>query len=709
MANRTELLGSPQFTRNQYLILAGSIAGTALIWLASLVFFSGTGILTWMLGRFFVQFVPIVVIILLCILPGLALLRWFWGSDPLPWPERLSVAMGVGIGLPALLLIVFHLLGLSWGFWQTIGYFGIALFACIVPTSVISRLLRRPQQANQPVLPRGKHDPWQIMILVGLCVSGLISRLYPIRDQLVGANVDSYHHTLISQLLVDRGGLFQDWLPYVPLKTFTYHYGFHAIVAFSHWLTGMPIMGLLPLVGQVIAAAMIPAIYTLTVRFSHNHAAGIAAALLIGFFNTQPAYYAFWGRYPFIASHVLLIAVICCWQHVLAAARLKPGLVVLTAITSAALAHTHYQTTIFAALFLSSMFIADWLHTTTWRATSRLAGRIAVIGALTLLLALPWLLNTFAGELDRNVAVNSASQSGAAFAGVPLPPWVPLYLKAPMLVLAVAGLVLALRRKEYSILIMVPWALLSQLIAYPYLFGLPGTGAIEPTLAAMVLYLSIGPLAGYAVGIVWQMALEQAAKQRYPIVPAMRVVALATVILITAWGTSWQSNLVPPYIRMVTAADLRAMAWVRENTPADARFLVNSNPLYAGAMVVGTDAGWWLPYLAGRATSVPPLSYGSEVASDPMFVLQVHRLAEALRSAPLADGRPRAIDVARAGAIRQLRANGIRYVYLGAQALIGPGTFPDVDRIDPGTLRASSNFRIVYDADGVLIFELLEQ
>jgi hypothetical protein len=131
--------------------------------------------------------------------------------------------------------------------------------------------------------------------------------------------------------------------------------------------------------------------------------------------------------------------------------------------------------------------------------------------------------------------------------------------------------------------------------------------------------------------------------------------------------------------------------------------------LYGGLMIVGTDAGWWLPLLANRAVSVPPLPYGSEVAIDPAFPIRTMELATALRGSPTTDTRPRAINAARAGALRELRAAGITYVYLGAQPLRGPETFSDVDRIDPISLRASLDFRLVYDHDGVTIFELLQK
>jgi hypothetical protein len=63
-------------------------------------------------------------------------------------------------------------------------------------------------------------------------------------------------------------------------------------------------------------------------------------------------------------------------------------------------------------------------------------------------------------------------------------------------------------------------------------------------------------------------------------------VPIAALIIASAWGVGWQRDLVPDYMRMVTPADVQAMAWVREHTPPDARFVVNSHPIYGGDMIV---------------------------------------------------------------------------------------------------------------------------
>ena len=48
---------------------------------------------------------------------------------------------------------------------------------------------------------------------------------------------DSQQHSTIVQLILDHGGLFDDWAPYADIQSLTYHFGFHAFAASIAWLT----------------------------------------------------------------------------------------------------------------------------------------------------------------------------------------------------------------------------------------------------------------------------------------------------------------------------------------------------------------------------------------------------------------------------------------------------------------------------------------
>ena len=102
------------------------------------------------------------------------------------------------------------------------------------------------------------------LALLGITLAALLVRLYAVRDLPVGLLGDSYHHTLMAQLLVDNSGIFSSWQPYAPLATFTYHFGFHANVAFVHYMTGLDLPQSLLWAGQIMNAIPVPLVFALT-------------------------------------------------------------------------------------------------------------------------------------------------------------------------------------------------------------------------------------------------------------------------------------------------------------------------------------------------------------------------------------------------------------------------------------------------------------
>ena len=201
--------------------------GVGLLWLLLLIVLGSAPMFQWSW-----QALPWLLFLLGCafalyVVPGLALLRLLARNQALGWTEQIALAGGVGLAIPPLLLEVAHLVGLSWGRWTTISYVVIA------GTALIWTCIGGEHRA------RGWPGwSWSAAMLAGVVAVGLLVRLYIVRDLPAGMWGDSYHHTMIAQLLVDNGGLFTSWEPYAPLVTFTYHYGFHANVAFFHWLSG---------------------------------------------------------------------------------------------------------------------------------------------------------------------------------------------------------------------------------------------------------------------------------------------------------------------------------------------------------------------------------------------------------------------------------------------------------------------------------------
>jgi hypothetical protein len=138
---------------------------------------------------------------------------------------------------------------------------------------------------------------------------------------------------------------------------------------------------------------------------------------------------------------------------------------------------------------------------------------------------------------------------------------------------------------------------------------------------------------------------------------------------------------------LVTPADEEAMAWIRDHTPQDAHFLVNSFFAYGGHYIAGSDAGWWIPLLAERENTVPTLYYSGEAAEQPDYREQVNAFARRVEEGDLADPEM----------AKFLRSQGITHLYVGQVGGL---------LLKPAVLRGSPYYELVYDRDGVLIFAL---
>ena len=138
----------------------------------------------------------------------------------------------------------------------------------------------------------------------------------------------------------------------------------------------------------------------------------------------------------------------------------------------------------------------------------------------------------------------------------------------------------------------------------PEWLSLPGTGIISNFALFIASYIPVSLLTGNAFGVI----LERWSKRLYI---SMLMVILITVVSLVAVPQRMKDVQIARHA-LVTRPDLHAMAWIRENTPIDAQFLVNSFFAYGGSSVVGSDGGWWIPLLTKRGNTVPPLNYSAE-------------------------------------------------------------------------------------------------
>ncbi len=234
---------------------------------------------------------------------------------------------------------------------------------------------------------------------------------------------------------------------------------------------------------------------------------------------------------------------------------------------------------------------------------------------------------------------------------------------------------------------MCAWWVILLIATNPEWLGLPGSGSISNFAYLIAIYIPAGVLIADVVGQYAQVLVRTKWNG---------ILALATVILLSLGG-AWERmrDLQIARHALVTRPDIRAMAWVREHTPNEAVFLVNSFFAYGGGAVVGSDGGWWLPLLAGRANTVPPLNYTSERGPDQNYVDWVNALTAQIQAEGIE--HPRTTDM--------LRAHRVTHIYIGQRQ--GRVNYEGPHVLQPALLLRSGLFRLLYHQDRVWVFQVV--
>jgi hypothetical protein len=248
-----------------------------------------------------------------------------------------------------------------------------------------------------------------------------------------------------------------------------------------------------------------------------------------------------------------------------------------------------------------------------------------------------------------------------------------------VLLLLAVGVVLW-RRSRFGATFVV-WSALCFLATNPRLLGLPGDGAITNFTLLVAAYLPASVLIG---------ALAPAAHSF-----GRNALLFCLCMVVAAWGAAQRvGDIAPEQHALVTQADLRAATWLRQNTQPAARIWVNAFPAYGNVFVVGSDAGWWLPLLAQRSTTLPPLLYGTEKVPYSGYIDDVNALPKTLIDKGIAG-----LDLA-----VTLQQRGITHVYIGQRdgSVNWDGT-----RLDAAALLQTGLFRVAYHEDRVWVLERL--
>lgn len=656
------------------------------------------------------------------ILPGWALFSLLWrGWDELNLCSKLGLSGGLSLAIYPLLLLWTDLVGLHLGpiyawFPSIVGLLALVWKNRKLFFRIRSRLAQKIGYFSNRKVPPVDFVLADVafVIILGFII---ISRLWVIRYLDVPLFGDSYQHTMITKLIIDHGGLFDSWAPYADLTTFTYHFGFHSAAAIYHWISGISVEKALLWTGQLINIIAILGLYPLAIKIAKNRWAGVFAMLIAGLLSPMPMYYVNWGRYTQLAGQAVLPAIIwLVWsllERPLSSLKEIPWICKFTShnlsldfgglaiiwLALGGIALTHYRILILVILFFPALLILTFSRNTF---IARL-GQLAWIGMGSFVLFIPWFIHIFTGKLLKifteqiTTPPTAVSTTTNLFSGIDnLHTYLPIYIWI-ILILCI-GWGIWKRNRELAIFIL--WWLFIILSTNPNWIGLPGTAVITNFAIFIAFYIPASVVIGSSVIWIPYIKRQSDNVDRSNIKNNNTRFAVPGLVLIIVcamglWGLPQRiKDIDINTYALVTRPDIRAMDWIQEHTPADSSFLVNSFIAYSNTLVVGSDAGWWLPILAERRTSLPPITYGFEEGSGTTNLIEINTLNWEIQNKGITNP-----DI-----ISLLEERGIKYIYIGQRQ--GAVNYEGPKILDPQIINNDPSFKAIFHQDRVWIIKI---
>lgn len=536
---------------------------------------------------FMTQIWFLAVTVLVVFLPGLVWVLWT-NSSKQDGIEKLADAVAISVAVIAILGMIFFFSG-----WQ-FSSLTIFLFLAALGLAFLAALLSRK------VIFQKKRFFSVLGIVVVLCLA-ILWRFYQARTLALPAWVDSVHHVLIVQKIVDNNGLPATLAPELPVKL-TYHYGFHIVTALWSAISKLDAVDSVLWLGQVLNALLALGVYRVAKVIWQKKRIAALASLLISFAFQMPAYYLSWGRYTLITGLICMLPAMAASIEVVKRGATRESVLRLIVLT-AGLALVHYMALLFLGIFVGCLLLERGL---TWLRCKekndcplKFSGilRLAASSLIGVTIAIPWLLRML--QAQRVISVLQVN----------LPAWQDfkttfqyiLYLLGPnqnywLLGLALPGLIIAWFQPKARALAL--WTSAMMLLSIPWGLKL---GPFRPDHMAIVLFLPAGWL--LANGLI---NLAEVASKKISRRLSYAVVILVALALL-GWG-AWNTRSILNNVTILADSyDRQALDWIKENTPAEARFFANTT-IWQYKVYRGVDGGYWItPYTRRFSIAMPSL------------------------------------------------------------------------------------------------------
>ncbi len=613
-------------------------------------------------------------LLLVLFLPGYVVQGVLLPPDEADLAHRLALSFGLSLALVPIAFLWARVVGISASRPR------LMVLSAILVLLTLRRLWAAGWRDPRRHIRKLRTDGPFLALLAFVLLLTATARYLEIRDLALPLWVDSVFHTSVIQLFLQQGGIPTTYRPFMPVDRFVYHFGFHAVAATFAWLTRLDVPRTLLALGQAINALLLLPLFALTQRLTKSRLAGLIAMLLAGLVSLMPAFYVSWGRYTQLTGLALLPIALIATLDWLERPQPTGRRLALATVAVSGLVLVHYRVLVYYAAFVLAYLMVDLTRRREWTATAGLWRRTFLLAAAVALLTAPWLFNLGQRFLFPVVAQGKRLAGTATYNTFP---WEFLWIRhnGTLLALSAAGVLWVAIRRNRAVFVIPVWVAIVGLAANPNLVGLQPRWLVNNATAVISLFLPVAILGGYLLA-----GMIGVARRRAPATwdVAIRWIVGLAILAAGLWGTWDLADVINPITVLATADDRMALEWVRQNTPADAHFLINAR-FWQEGVYTGSDGGYWLTPLTGRRTTLPMAHY---IYGSSDYVRQITAFARQVAELPSVD------DPA---FLQALREQGVTHVYVGTKGGV----------LSPAKLVASTHFQPLYHHGAAWVFSVL--
>lgn len=504
-----------------------------------------------------------------------------------PLSSFLLYTLGLGISLLILIGYAQSIFGIPISLGSLLAWSGVLLSAALLRgranRQILAPLFRRPAATGEDAA------------VLGLLLFSLASRALQTVDlEALPLWVDGLnHYAILSSLAGDQ----------TLSLHINYPYGYHLLSYTLHLLSSLNLPAAAFHTGFWVSALAAPAAYPLARRLLHRPTLALLSVILYGFLAPFPAYLAAWSRFPFLLGLTLLPLALFAALDWLETSprplRHEVWRVLPPALLAAALFLSHFGTLVHWAAFLLAALLVWPFHKKEKALLKlrllRLTG-LALPAALIVLVKIAslvqkggwhtalWANRSANLTVDLRHIFHLTTQTGG---------WL-------LWGLATAGVLAALPRKTARRLtgLTLLWLFILAIMDLLQLLLL-GTAISSLTNYLIALSLPFSWLGASALGAAFHV-LQPFLPSR-PMPAWLPGIALVLLLLV---GSIHISGILNPATILFTAEDQQALGWIRQETPPDAIFLIDT--FQWGANLTPSNGGGWIPALTQRAVLYPP-------------------------------------------------------------------------------------------------------